>query len=285
MCFSLSPGTRHRGSGSPWRRLLPALSGASGSALYPCPSGESCRDGAGSHHLVSATPNCHGTLAWPALAALFQQPASTAHAFSTTRFPGRASTFWSSTPPRKWPNAFTCRVGGRIRSLSAATSPSTPTSTNFSAERPHPATGRRPNRDAIRDRACELRPPGADPGSHPRSGNCIRQKADRVSESYLFFALVADDAGVAPKGQRCPSPTATGRARPRWFAGARRGRRATTGPDHRSAVQRPPRSRACFCSSHSTARSGSSRRGASGMGLPGSEAIPPLHAFLALLLP
>ena len=47
--------------------------------------------------------------------------------------------------------------------------------------------------------------------------------------------------GRGPQGATLPSPTATGRARPRWPAGARRGRRATTGPDHRSAVHHPGR--------------------------------------------
>ena len=61
------------------------------------------RRGAGSHHLVSATPNCHGTFCRTCRLV----PAAGVHRPCRHYEICRAYFLESSTPPRKWPNAFT----------------------------------------------------------------------------------------------------------------------------------------------------------------------------------
>ena len=142
----------------------------------------------------------------------------------TTRFVG--PTFLEQHTAEEVAERFHLRVES-IRLVSARASPSTPTSTNFSAE-PHPATGRRPNAtpSATVPASCAAR---GRPWK-PFAANC-GQEGHRVSESYLF-RLLHDAGGWPPRGNAAEPNRPTGRARPRWFAeGARRGRRAATGPD------------------------------------------------------
>ena len=99
-----------------------------------------------------------------------------------------------------------------------------------------------PKRDAIRDRACELRRQG-------QTLEAIRSQLEAeghpVSESYLFRLL--HDAGLAPKGQRC-------RAQPQPGEQARDGSlvpaaaEAWSRGSHATGKSRPDSIRRCCCS-------------------------------------
>src|SRR3954453_10304133 len=134
-----------------------------------------------------------------------------------------------------------------------------------------------PKRDALRDRAGDLRRQG-------RTLEAIRSQlqaeGQHVSESYLFRLL--HDAGLAPKGQRC-------RTQPQPGELARDGSLVPAVADVQQRVLTNDRQ-------FTTQVAGlflfvpqllalDLAEAVHQAGLPGSEAIPPLHAFLALLLP
>ena len=236
---------RGGGFSSPFRRVR--------RLLYPCPE-KAAATGVGSHHLVSATPNCHGTFCRTCRLV----PAAGVHRPAPLRdlsglLSGAAHRRGSGRTP-----SFHLRVES-IRSLVRDFTPSTPTSTNFSAE-PHPATGRRPNATPSATVPCENA--CGRQGRRPWKPFAAQLQAEghRVSESYLF-RLLHRDAGVAPRGNAAEpnrnraSTPAMVRWCPPWPC-------ATTGPDHRSAVHHP--GRGLVSVRPTTARSGSSRRGASG---------------------
>ena len=135
-----------------------------------------------------------------------------------------------------------------------------------------------PKRDAIRDRACELRRQGADPGSHSQPTAGRRPSGQRKLSLRLLH-----DAGVAPQGATLPS------LQPQPGEHARDGSLVPAVADVQQRALTTDRQ-------FTTQVAGlflfvpqllaldlpdAVRRA----GLPGSEAIPPLHAFLALLLP
>lgn len=140
-----------------------------------------------------------------------------------------------------------------------------------------PADRSAPKRDAIRDHACELRRPGQ---TLEAIRSQLQAEGHPVSESYLFRLL--RDVGLAPKGQRC-------RAQPQPGERARDGSVVPAVAD----LQHLDLSNGRQCTTPVAGLflfvpqllaldlPGAVRQA----GLPGSESVPPLHAFLALLLP
>jgi transposase len=134
-----------------------------------------------------------------------------------------------------------------------------------------------PKRDAIRDRACDLRRQG-----HTLAAirTQLQAEGQTVSEAYLFRLL--QDEGLAPKGQRC-------RAAPQPGDRAKDGALVPAVADVQHLALSNGRQFATkaaglflFLPQVLDLDLANAVRQA---GLPGSEPIPPLQAFLALLLP
>jgi hypothetical protein len=140
-----------------------------------------------------------------------------------------------------------------------------------------PADRSAPKRDAIRDRACALRRQGQ---TLEAIRSQLQAEGQPVSESYLFRLL--HDAGLAPKGQRC-------RAQPQPGELARDGSVVPAAADVQQLDLSNGRQFATqvaglflFVPQLLALDLPDAVRQAD---LPGSESVPPLQAFLALLLP
>jgi transposase len=140
-----------------------------------------------------------------------------------------------------------------------------------------PADRSAPKRDAIRDRACALRRQGQ---TLEAIRSQLQAEGQPVSESYLFRLL--HDAGLAPKGQRC-------RAQPQPGELARDGSVVPAVADVQQLDLSNGRQFATqvaglflFVPQLLALDLPDAVRQAD---LPGSEFVPPLQAFLALLLP
>src|SRR3954451_11145039 len=140
-----------------------------------------------------------------------------------------------------------------------------------------PADRSAPKRDAIRDRACALRRQGQ---TLEAIRSQLQAEGQPVSESYLFRLL--HDAGLAPKGQRC-------RAQPQPGERARDGSVVPAVADVQHLDLSNGRQFATqvaglflFVPQLLTLDVPNAVRQA---GLPSSESVPALQAFLALLLP
>ena len=205
-----------------------------------------------------------------ALAALFQQPASTAQ----RHYEICRAYFLEQHTAEEVAERFHLRVES-IRSLVRDFAQHPNLDQLFG--RAPPSDRPSPKRDAIRDRACELRRQGQ---TLEAIRSQLQAEGHRVSESYLFRLL--HDAGVAPKGQRC-------RAQPQPGEHARDGSLVPAVADVQQRALTTDRQFTTqvaglflFVPQLLALDLPDAVRQA---GLPGSEAIPPLHAFLALLLP
>jgi len=204
------------------------------------------------------------------LAALFQHPASTAQ----RHYEICRAYFLEQQPAEEVAERFQLRVAS-IRSLVRDFAQHPNLDQLFG--RAPPTARPSPKRDAIRDRAYELRRQGQ---TLAAIRSQLEAEGHPVSESYLFRLL--HDAGLAPKGQRC-------RAQPQPGEHARDGSLVPAVADVRHLDLSNGRQFATqvaglflFVPQLLALELPDAVRQA---GLPGSESVPPLQAFLALLLP
>jgi hypothetical protein len=206
----------------------------------------------------------------PTLAALFQQPASTAQ----RHYEICRAYFLEQQSAEEVAERFHACVES-VRSLvrDFAQHPNLDQLFGRVPPRERPS----PKRDAIRDRACELRRQGQ---TLAAIRGQLQAEGHTVSEACLFRLL--HDAGLAPKGQRC-------RVQPQPGEHARDGSLVPAVADVEQLALSDGRQFATqvaglflFVPQLLDLDLPDVVRKA---GLPGSAAIPPLQAFLALLLP
>ena len=219
-------------SAVPWRRLFQPFPGSASARSTPVRRKLPRRAWAAT---TLSPPPPTATARSAALAALFQQPASTARAAT----PICRAYFLEQHNVEEAAERFHLRVEVDPLVECARLRPAPQPRPTF---RPSPTHDRpSPKRDAIRDRACELYARGRP--WKPFAAN-RRQKAIGSAKARPLSPVAR--RGRGPQGATLPSPTATGRARPRQSAAPAVADVQQRGPDHRSAVRSPPRSRACF---------------------------------------
>ena len=205
----------------------------------------------------------------PDLSRLFRQPESPAH----RRFEVCRAYFLESTPADDIARRFQLHAD-TVRAIVRDFARDPDVDSFFAAAGPGPKTA--PKREAIRDRACELRRQGATLSAIRAT---LREGGLDVSESYLFRLLRRSGLATTRHRQPLPQP----------------GDRATDG----SIVPDIADARACLLEEgrrFPTQTAGlflfvpllldlDLPRAVIEAGLPGSEPIPPLQAVLALLVP
>ncbi len=203
------------------------------------------------------------------LSLLFRQPESPAH----RRFEVCRAYFLESTPAAEIARRLQLH-GDTVRAIVRDFARNPDINTFFAAAVSGPRTA--PKRDAIRERACELRRQGA---TLPAIRATLEKEGFDVSESYLFRLL--QRSGLAATRHRQPSPLPGDYAADGSIVPDIADTRACTFEDGR----RFPTKAAGLFLFLPALLDLDLPQAVIDAGLPGSEQIPPLQAVLALLVP